>query len=200
MIFVDYKTELEEMLQYLNIGSNIDYLEKVINNYVVANSEHDKIKFLNLRVELIQCLEIHTDTFLFYMNQNDLPIYEGEYQSVFKRLEALKRISRYNILQSDKALSQPFALKANIVSFSSKTPEDILLTLVNNNSESFETYLDFNGTLNVVNSLIENLNKKYDIGVNTIDAYLVDQLNKNFDSFMKKFKEIERNINRNQHA
>ncbi|KLK98283.1 hypothetical protein XJ18_16485 [Bacillus pumilus] len=199
---MEYKQDLENMLTYLDEGNNIDYLEKLINNYVVANPEHDRIKFLNFRVELFQTLDKYSDVFLYYINQDDYLVYDGQYQSVLKRLEVLKKISRYNILQSDKAVNQPFALKANIVSFNRKTPEEMLLTLINNNSESFETYLDFNGTVNVVSSLIENLNEKYDYGSNTIDASLVDRLKGNFDLFIGRYEEIEKEtqIHRNKNA
>lgn len=175
---VDYKDfieDLENALGMLSQGSNLSVLEKLIDNFIISSQgKENTVAFINFQIQLFENFEVHGNPLFLYM-KSDLHVdYNGKYKQAFRRLENLRKVSGRYLSNAERSISLPNELSTTFFLYSDKHPNDLKMTLVNNDQSSFSTDIDFNGALNLVHDLINNLNDKLNKGNNSINPQIVD--------------------------
>ncbi|MGG3573418.1 hypothetical protein ABES80_13165 [Bacillus gobiensis] len=186
----DFQQVLERAIDFLNKDSNLQIFEEFIKNHLISNSEHDTVKFMNFQIELTNFLGEHMNVLFQFLKANVIPQYTGRHKTIYKRILNLRHLSHLHFVFLDNSLTIPDRIKGNYVSFNESYPRDFLVTIINNNNKHFNSYMDFNGALNLVNSLISNLNKKFHQGSNDIDKQLIDEFNNEYDNLTKNLNAI----------
>lgn len=188
----DFLQEFDKALKFLDSGNNLQILEQSINNYVTSNADLSIPKFINFQLHLNGVLGEHTGVISHYFQEPIQIPYNGQFKQAFRRVEALKRLVHVHWNLMSAAMVAPNKLKGNFFSLNETTPFDILITLINNDNSHFTTNVDFNGGVNFLNQLLENLTDKLHKGSNNIDTAPYVKFKSNVDNFITQMEEILR--------
>lgn len=186
----DFLQEFDKALKFLNDGNKLQILEQAVNNYIGSNADLSLPKFINFQMHLNELVGEHINVISHYFQEPMQFQYNGQFKQAFRRVEALKSLIHIHWNLISAAMVAPNRLKGNFFSFNETSPSDLLVTLINNDNNCFTTNVDFNGGLNLVNQLLENLTDKMNKGSNNIDIGTYEKFKSNADTFISRMEEL----------
>lgn len=189
----NFETDFEQALKFLNLDSNLEILENFVKSYLTSNAEYSNIKFINFQVTLNDFLGNHLSPIIHFLKTKQDLNYNGQHKQIYKRLLKLKRLSQLHLMMVESSVNSPNKLKANVISIDQN--KEVSLTLVNNNSANFQTFMDFNAALNLSLSLVSRLNNRLDLGEITIDENVLNGFLKEISDFNNKIIKIKADQN-----
>jgi hypothetical protein len=193
-----FKTDFENALSFLSQGQNLNLLEKLADNFVIANqSNHNSLSLINFQVNLLELFGEKANPIFSYL-KNDIDVnYNSNHKQAFRRLENLRKLSKKHINNAEKALTLPNELHTAFFLYTERNPYDIKMTLVNNDQTSFSTEMDFNGGLNLVHDLLNNLDEKLKRGNNDINSELIESYREITNRFLDSLHNVLHENNEN---
>lgn len=188
-------SDFEDALKFLSEGNNLQFLEHVTNNFVLS-SGGSKINnnFITYQLQLHQVLQKHVMPIIAYLKGSiNFENYKSKYMPAYRRLELLKKTSSIHIANAEKSISLPEFLNFTFFSYNDFQPNQVNMTLINNDNNSFVTSLEINSAINLINQLLINFEDKLQRGNNKIDINQVSMYRELSDKFLNRIEEVIQN-------
>jgi len=197
-----FLSDFEDALKFLSEGNNLQFLEQATNNFVLLTGKEENVSsYITYQVQLHQILGFHTMPILsFLKGEVNFEGFKSKNMTAYRRLELLKKVCSVYIVNAEKSLAMPNFLNYTFFSINDMQPNQVNMSLINNDSSTFKTSLDFNSGLNLMNQLLNNFEQKLHRGNNQIDMKLVGEYKKFTDEFNSRLEEVLQGIKASQES
>lgn len=180
----NFDKDFENALNFLERDGSeyLSVFESVTLNYLQSNASLSLSVYVDFQVHVFELLRENANVLLHYLKRDQKISYNGQFKSVFRRIEKLRKISYYHLKQIDTSINGASKIKGSMFSFQSIHPWEIQMVLLRQDGEFFSVSMDINDSLNLISQLMVNTKEKLQKGNNNIDTELYQELITNFEA------------------
>lgn len=184
-----------QTIDFIEKNDNFNQLEKIVESF--SYGDNSQQTYMSFQLQVISLLGMdYTPPLLHFFksppNELDIDVKKisGKKRTILTKITNLKMLVNVKINFAEEAISSPFKISQHMFSFNHELPYHLTTTFTRNDGESIKFLMTLNDGLELINSLVVNLNEKFDKGKNNINRNLVYSLNENIEHLNAKMERL----------
>lgn len=184
-----------ETINHLSEENNLQLLEQITGNFnTLFLTVYSPDKFIYYQAQLNDLFGPKYAQIILNFLKNSIHIdYKGQHKQTYRRLLNLKKVTSLNLLNAERAFAIPEALRSIFFTINAQRPLEIKLVLSNNDSSTFQTSMDYNTGLNLLNTIATALTDKLKQGHNDLDLNFINEFKERTHKLNQALDEIIEN-------